>query len=81
MDHSTHKSADAFFAAQPEATRKLLEKVRAAIRKAMLDAVETISYNIPPYKSDGRAVLYLAGWKEHISIYPVGAVFGDDIKP
>lgn len=68
---------DDYFAAQP----KILEKVRAAIRKAMPEAEETISYNIPTYKMDGRAVLYLAGWKEHISIYPIGAGFGDEIKP
>lgn len=70
-------TADDYFAAQP----KILEQIRAAIRKAMPGAVETISYNIPTYKINGRAVLYLAGWKEHISIYPIGAAFGDEIEP
>ncbi len=74
-------TADEYFAAQPEATRKILEEARAAIRKAMPEAKETISYKIPAYKIDGRAVLYLAGWKEHISIYPIGAAFGEEIKP
>ncbi|MBM3764712.1 MAG: DUF1801 domain-containing protein [Acidobacteria bacterium] len=68
---------DNYFAAQP----KILGRVRAAIRKAMPEAEETISYNIPTYKIGGRAVLYLAGWKEHFSIYPIGAAFGDEIKP
>ncbi|MBM3756058.1 MAG: DUF1801 domain-containing protein [Acidobacteria bacterium] len=68
---------DDYFAAQPE----ILRRIRAAVRKAMPDAVETISYNIPAYKIDGRAVLYLAGWKEHISIYPIGAAFADEVKP
>lgn len=70
-------TVDDYFAAQP----KILGRVRAAIRKAMPDAEETISYNIPAYKIDGRAVLYLAGWKEHFSIYPIGAAFGEEIKP
>jgi len=68
---------DDYFAAQP----KILGRVRAAIRKAMPDAEETISYNIPTYKIGGRAVLYLAGWKEHFSIYPISAAFGDEVKP
>lgn len=75
------ETVEDYLAAQPPATRKILEKVRAAIRKAMPGAAETISYNILAYKIDGRAVLYLAGWKEHLSIYPVGAAFGDEIKP
>ena len=29
-----------------------------------------ISYKIPTYKLHGRAVLYLAGWKQHYSLYP-----------
>jgi uncharacterized protein YdhG (YjbR/CyaY superfamily) len=75
------KSAEEYLATLPAATLKVLDKVREAIRKAMPGAEETIAYNILAYKIGGRAVLYLAGWKAHISIYPIGAAFGDEIKP
>ena len=61
---------DEYMAAQTEASRAVLERVRGAIRKAVPHAVETVSYRIPTYKLDGRAVIYFAAWKRHYSIYP-----------
>jgi uncharacterized protein YdhG (YjbR/CyaY superfamily) len=66
-------SVDEYLAAQPEGAGGILERARAAIRGALPEAEETISYNIPTYKIHGRAVLYLAGWKRHYSIYPASA--------
>jgi uncharacterized protein YdhG (YjbR/CyaY superfamily) len=59
--------------------------VRNAIRKAVPEADEVISYNIPTYKQQGEPVLYFAGWKQHFSLYPVSAsllaAFEHDIAP
>ena len=66
------KSVDEYVAAQPPATAKLLELVRATIRKALPRAEESISYAIPTYKIDGAPVIYFAGWKRHYSLYPIG---------
>ena len=48
--------------------------------QAILDAVpgagETISYHIPTITLGGRPLLYFAGWKRHISLYPAPA--GDE---
>jgi uncharacterized protein YdhG (YjbR/CyaY superfamily) len=67
------KSVDDYIAAQPEPTAHTLELVRSAIRKALPKAEEVISYKMPAYKLHGKIVLYFAGWKQHYSIYPVGA--------
>jgi len=37
---------------------------------------ETISYGIPTIMLGGRPLLYFAGWKRHISLYPAPA--GDE---
>ena len=66
-------SVDEYIAAQPEAVRGVLKKVRSAIRKGAPAAEETISYNIPSYKMPGGRALYFAGWKRHYSLYPVTA--------
>ena len=68
------ESVDEYLAAQPEANRAALELLRATIRKALPErAEEVISYQIPAYKVDGERVVYFAGWKQHVSIYPVTA--------
>jgi len=72
MARTDFKSVDDYLATMPESTRKVLDRVRAIIRKELPDADEVISYQIPTYKKDGVAVIYFAGWKEHFSLYPLG---------
>ena len=62
---------DAYIARQPGETQPVLQRVRRIIRKALPEAEETISYQIPTYKLGGQYVVYFAGWKEHWSLYPV----------
>ncbi|MGE3302447.1 MAG: iron chaperone [Hyphomonadaceae bacterium] len=73
MANTAHATVDSYLATQPEAAQKVLARVRAALRKALPGAEETISYQIPCYKIAGRVVIYFAGWKEHFSIYPATA--------
>ena len=65
-----------YIAAQPPRVRKTLRRVRALIRKAIPRAEESISYRIPTYKLNGKAVIYFAGFAGHYSVVPaVGAAF------
>ena len=79
------KSVGEYIAAQPEAMRGVLKRVRSTIRKALPRAEEMISYQIPAYKLHDGAVLYFAGWKHHYSLYPatghVVAAFKNDLAP
>ena len=85
MANTDFKSVDEYIASKPEAVRGILERVRSAIRKALPRADEVISYQIPAYKLQGRAVIYFAGWKQHYSVYPaIGALvdaFKDELAP
>ena len=85
MANTDFKSVDEYIASKPEAVRGILERVRSAIRKALPGADEVISYQIPAYKLQGRAVIYFAGWKQHYSVYPaIGALvdaFKDELAP
>ena len=54
----------------------ILENVRQAIRKAAPEAAETISYGIPTFDLNGKHLVFFAGWKHHVSVYPLPA--GDD---
>src|SRR5438874_1413265 len=64
------KSVDDYIASQPKAIQDILERVRNAIREALPEAEEVISYKIPAYKLRGESVIYFAGWKQHYSLYP-----------
>jgi uncharacterized protein YdhG (YjbR/CyaY superfamily) len=73
MAKTDYKSVDDYIAAQPDATQRVLTRVRGIIRKAVPGAEEVISYQIPAYKLNGRMLMFFAGWKEHFSLYPLNA--------
>jgi uncharacterized protein YdhG (YjbR/CyaY superfamily) len=63
------KNVDEYIRSFPAATAKKLEQVRKTIRSAAPKAEEVISYKIPGYTYHGMLVFF-AGWKSHISLYP-----------
>ncbi len=66
------RTIDEYISAQPEAVRPVLERVRQTILAAAPpEAGQTISYGIPTVTLDDRYLVYFAGWKHHISLYPV----------
>jgi uncharacterized protein YdhG (YjbR/CyaY superfamily) len=69
----TPSTVDEYVASFPQETRAVLEQVRATLRGVLTDAAEVISYGIPTFEMNGHPVIYFAGWKHHISIYPVPA--------
>lgn len=85
MAKTTFKSVDEYIASQPTAVQRLLKRVRSTIRKAVPAADDTISYGIPTFKLQGRAMLYFAAWKAHYSLYPSGdrlvAEFRKELAP
>ncbi|MEP7237449.1 MAG: DUF1801 domain-containing protein, partial [Ferruginibacter sp.] len=63
------KNVDEYIAAFPGEVQARLHAIRAAIKKAVPTAEETISYMMPAYKFHGMLV-YFAGYKNHIGFYP-----------
>ncbi len=66
---------DAYLSTLPADQREALERVRSHIARLVPDAVETISYDMPAFKLDGRFLVSYAGWKSHCSIYPLTDTF------
>jgi uncharacterized protein YdhG (YjbR/CyaY superfamily) len=69
-------SVEEYIGSFPADVRAILEHVRRAILDAVPGAGEKISYQIPTITLGGRPLLYFAGWKHHISVYPAPA--GDE---
>ncbi len=66
---STFKTVDEYLKTFPPPVRLVLEKIRNTIRSAAPGAEEMISYGIPGYKYQGM-LIYFAGFKNHVSVYP-----------
>lgn len=82
---STVTTVSEYLAHTPPVARKALKKIRAAIKAAAPGITERISYRIPTFDLDGRYLLYMAAFTEHVSIYPVTAgmvaKYGEKIRP
>lgn len=64
-------TVDDYVGSFSEDVRGVLDKVRQTIRNAVPEVGERISYQILAFTLDGRDVIYVAAWKNHISIYPI----------
>lgn len=60
---------DEYIAGFPKDIQRMLEEIRAAIRKAAPEAEETIKYAIPTFTLKGNLVSF-AAFKNHIGFYP-----------
>jgi uncharacterized protein YdhG (YjbR/CyaY superfamily) len=67
----TPNSVEDYLAALPPVTRAALEKLRQTIRAAAPDATETISYQMPAFKHQGRLLVSYAAFKDHCSLFPM----------
>jgi uncharacterized protein YdhG (YjbR/CyaY superfamily) len=65
------KDIDEYISGFPADTQEVLREMRRRIHAVAPDATETISYQIPTFKLDGKVLVHFAGWKQHVSIYPV----------
>lgn len=73
-DHKPAPSMDHYIASAPELQRSMLQQIRGRVHELAPAVTETISYQIPAFKLDGRILVYMAAWKDHISIYPIPVV-------
>ena len=75
-DKKLFTTIDEYISTFPDDIQAILENVRRAILKAAPEAAETISYGMPTFDLNGKHLVFFAGWKHHISLYPIPA--GDE---
>ena len=63
------ENIDEYIAGFPQDVQEILKKIRSTIRKAVPNARETISYQMPAFTLNGYLV-YFAAFKKHIGLYP-----------
>jgi len=71
MDKTNFRSVDEYIKTFPKEVQSILEKMRQTVKKAAPDVVEAISYQMPTFKLNGKALVYFAAFKSHIGFYPI----------
>ncbi len=66
-----YATVEDYLADRDDEVRAVLQELRRTIRSVLPDAEERISYQIPTFAVRGRAVVHIAGWRGHVSLYPV----------
>ena len=69
MAKKNYKDVDEYVADYPKDVQKILNKIRATIKKAAPKAEEAISYQIPSFKLNGN-LIHFAAYRDHIGVYP-----------
>ena len=69
MTKQNHISVDDYIATFPKGIQEDLNKVRKTILKKAPQAIESISYGMPAYKTHGKPLVYFAAYKNHIGFY------------
>jgi uncharacterized protein YdhG (YjbR/CyaY superfamily) len=78
-------SVDAYVAGLPDERRAVVEELRRTIRAAAPDAIESIAYEMPAFRANGRFLVSYAAFKNHYSLFPASDVvvkaLGDELRP
>jgi uncharacterized protein YdhG (YjbR/CyaY superfamily) len=64
------KSVDDNLANYSKDIQELLQKLRKVVRESASQAEETISYQIPTFKLNGRNLVHFGAFKDHIAFFP-----------
>ena len=73
MAKTNFQSIDEYIAACPPESQAYLKQIRKLIHTLVPDAKERISYQIAAFERNGKNLIHFAGWKKHVSLYPVPA--------
>jgi uncharacterized protein YdhG (YjbR/CyaY superfamily) len=63
------KDVDEYLSRLPAGQRAALTRLRRTIKAAAPGATESISYMLPTFKVDGKALIYIGAAKAHCAIY------------
>jgi uncharacterized protein YdhG (YjbR/CyaY superfamily) len=63
------ETVDNYIKTFPEKVQILLKQIRSTIKENAPEAEESISYKMPAYKTNGKPLVYFAGFKNHIGFY------------
>jgi len=73
------ETVEEYLAAQPEANRKALERIRKLILKTLPGSEDAYSYAIIGFRLNKKFVIYISGWKDHLSFHGFSVSLGNEM--
>lgn len=61
---------EAYIAKAPHEVQGILRRVKLLVLEVDPELTQTLSYQMPTFKKNGKAVFYFAAQKNHLGIYP-----------
>jgi uncharacterized protein YdhG (YjbR/CyaY superfamily) len=80
VDVAGPSSVEDYLSRVPDEARAALERLRKTIKAAAPNTTETISYQMPTFKYQGRALVGYAAFKDHCSLFPYSTGVMDSLK-
>jgi uncharacterized protein YdhG (YjbR/CyaY superfamily) len=65
------ETIDDYIESFPKSVQLILKKLRNSVRKEAPEVVESISYDMPTFKLNGKRLVYFSAWKNHIGFYSI----------
>jgi uncharacterized protein YdhG (YjbR/CyaY superfamily) len=75
---------DDYIAARPPEAQKVLKSVRKIWHDETPNSGEGFKYQMPMITLEGESLVYFAGWKNHLGMYPIprgDAAFEASVRP
>jgi len=66
---TTYQTIDEYISLQPMVKQEGLKRLREIIKNALPTATETISYQMPAFKTE-KVVVWFASYRYHYGVYP-----------
>lgn len=71
------ETVEDYLAAQPAANRKALERIREIVKKILPGSEDCYSYGIIGFRYKKKFVIYISGWKDHLSLHGFSVALGE----
>ncbi len=62
-------TVESYIESFPENVQIMLKQIRAVIKENAPDTEESFAYQMPAYRTNGKPLVYFAGFKNHIGFY------------
>jgi len=63
-------AVDMYIAGYPEKVQGILKDMREVILRSMPDAAQKIGYGIPTFTLNGKNIVHIGGFSNHVSLFP-----------
>jgi uncharacterized protein YdhG (YjbR/CyaY superfamily) len=70
MKESSATTIDQYFSNLEPEDKKALQRIHQIVKEVVPEAEESISYQMPAFKLNGKPLIYFGAFKDHLSIFP-----------